>query len=116
MSDLEKLESMMTAMGLSREPKRAASGKPLVIVHLAGETDGEVQKCVRCAAVLWEYTENKMVCGEDTSRHWWPVGTSLGISTGNPRMTSPPDGFRPGSVEFVACGTSYGFPEHPEAL
>jgi hypothetical protein len=55
-----------------------------MIVHLAGDIDGRIQKCTRCGYVLMDYTDAAGPVG-DWSPGFWEPGVEVSVLGTNRR-------------------------------
>lgn len=75
------------------------------VPNAEGQAGGAYQDCARCGESLQHYDENTFVASPAGWKPaWWPVGAEIVITTGNPRYSGPPDGYRlaPGFA-FESC-------------
>lgn len=76
----------------------------MILVHVAGEHDGQRQACARCGFELQAYDGDYMVCAEGDFRPWFfALGSDVVITPGNPSYRGDPAGLRDQS-QCVPCG------------
>jgi hypothetical protein len=42
-----------------------------LVIHVAGEPIGNVQRCSRCGAILLDYTDAKIIASTGRTPRWW---------------------------------------------
>lgn len=74
---------------------------PPILVHVAGEHDGQRQTCSRCGAELQVYGTDSMVCAEGQYGPWFfALGQSVVVT---PNYCGDPVGLRD-QTRCVPCG------------